>query len=522
VSLIVHFFKKDSRRLRWEIAISLALLAGLIHADRWRSDTLPGAVEGWGNIAIPLVWAFLIGMAVHQDPLVGDRQFWVTSPCPWYALLGAKALFAICWIHIPYLAGCCVVLVARGFSPWESGNTLLIQQLLVLSAVTLPALAIASLVRNIAHFAIALLVAGSGAVYIAQNRFLAMQSTYGADRVQIQTVLLLLALSALAVTVLQFACRKTMLLRIVGASALLTVSLLFALWPQRISALVRSWQSPAPQTVFQLSLSRNSQWNPVQAGVPSYWFHHPGQVSVAIPLDGPARDPEQPVFLRQLSLTITDSRGNKFSAAEPPRGRPQRLPFIANLTYTREPQPRCWQILTLEASLYRRLREGRVRLDAEYMVESRSLGHPVWVDMARREVVPGAGRCASEERDGYGPQQLLLFLCESTGRAPLSAHIRMWQPKTGRDWTQFLGDAASMTPWPSLTWLSPVQRRQTYFQVMPERNDWPGTRRLVAAQDIPGARFEVTPTSITSVELVSVSASDIALEQFVVKPAARR
>ena len=115
--LIWHLFKKDTRRLWWEIAITIGLLAWLAHLDRWRADYTPGSMEGWLNVPLPFAWSYLIALAVLEDPLVGDRQFWITVPCRRYVLLAAKALFVRVFVHIPYLLAGSAILFARGFQP---------------------------------------------------------------------------------------------------------------------------------------------------------------------------------------------------------------------------------------------------------------------------------------------------------------------------------------------------------------------------------------------------------------------
>ena len=70
--LMLHVFKKDVRRLWWAAGLTLVLLGTLARQDRWRSDTLPGSLEGWLNVIVPFAWACLLGLVVEQDPVVGD------------------------------------------------------------------------------------------------------------------------------------------------------------------------------------------------------------------------------------------------------------------------------------------------------------------------------------------------------------------------------------------------------------------------------------------------------------------
>src|SRR5215471_7998916 len=98
--MILHIFKKDIRHLWPAVALSLVLLAILSHEDRWRMDRTPGLSEGWLNILLPLAWAVLIALVIHEEPLGDDREFWITRPYRRGTLLGAKALFLIACIQI--------------------------------------------------------------------------------------------------------------------------------------------------------------------------------------------------------------------------------------------------------------------------------------------------------------------------------------------------------------------------------------------------------------------------------------
>ncbi|HEY1341295.1 MAG TPA: hypothetical protein VGF59_27485, partial [Bryobacteraceae bacterium] len=150
--MIRHIFQKDVRRLWWAILPSLALTAMLARGDRWRSDYMPGPVEGWLNLLLPVVWAALIALAVEQEPIAGDRQFWITRPYRRGALLAEKALFAAVFVHAPYLLLEWYVVGSRGFSPVGALPHVLWKQVMLAGAVTLPALALASLFRSFTHF----------------------------------------------------------------------------------------------------------------------------------------------------------------------------------------------------------------------------------------------------------------------------------------------------------------------------------------------------------------------------------
>jgi hypothetical protein len=166
VELIWRIFSKDARRLWWETTVALGLLIWLTWMDSWRADHMPGSIEGWLNLLLPFTWSYLIALAVLEDPLVGDRQFWVSMPCRWTSLLASKALFAIAFIHLPYFIASAVILWERNFEPWLNPGQLMWKQFALLVTLTLPALALAAVVRNIAHFMLAAVVLVAAVVFV--------------------------------------------------------------------------------------------------------------------------------------------------------------------------------------------------------------------------------------------------------------------------------------------------------------------------------------------------------------------
>ena len=111
--LMLHTFKKDFRRL-WPAALALwAMFAVLGAAEWWRalSDTVPGETNL--TLLATLAWSCLAALAVLEEPLVGDRNFWTTRPHRWPSLLGAKLLFAALIIHLPSFLVEMSALVAR-------------------------------------------------------------------------------------------------------------------------------------------------------------------------------------------------------------------------------------------------------------------------------------------------------------------------------------------------------------------------------------------------------------------------
>jgi hypothetical protein len=113
----LHILRKDVRHLYPEITVSLSLVAlfAWIAPAVWpgylTKMAYPGAQVGAPplmavllHLLVPLSWLILISRVVHDESLVGDKQFWVTRPYTWYSLLAAKLIFIGGLICLPMLA----------------------------------------------------------------------------------------------------------------------------------------------------------------------------------------------------------------------------------------------------------------------------------------------------------------------------------------------------------------------------------------------------------------------------------
>ncbi len=205
--LMLHNFRKDARRLWPAVLVTWVMLATLARADRWRGDSMPSPLEGWMTMLLTMAWACLAALAALEEPLVGDLNFWTTRPHRWTSLLGAKLLFVALAIHLPSFLADVYILGARGFSPAAYLPDLLWKQLLFFAAITLPSLAVASLVRGFTHFVIAAFTIAT--VILILNGGLQAFPEFTPLRYELHHALvrILLAFAALVVIWMQYARR---------------------------------------------------------------------------------------------------------------------------------------------------------------------------------------------------------------------------------------------------------------------------------------------------------------------------
>src|SRR5262249_23686786 len=156
---------------------------------------------------LPAAWATLVALVVLEEPLVGDRSFWITRPIPRSSLAADKLLFTLIAIHLPLFIASCFILASHYFNPLEHVGTLLVQQAAVFAIITLPALALAALVRNFAQFVIVLLAIAS-AVAFANIGLQSFPTMGGPDVIRPQLIRLVLVLASATVIIIQYARRN--------------------------------------------------------------------------------------------------------------------------------------------------------------------------------------------------------------------------------------------------------------------------------------------------------------------------
>jgi hypothetical protein len=160
---ILHIFRKDVRHHWREIIVSLLLVV----AYAWREsaylglhqngDSLKQVLFGLLTPLVALSWAFLIIRAAHGEPLVGNRQFWVTRPYGWRSLLLAKLLFVGTVVNLPLFILQAFLLLEAGFSPISHLAGLLWMQVLWTAFVFLPVGTLATVTSGVGQLVLVVL-----------------------------------------------------------------------------------------------------------------------------------------------------------------------------------------------------------------------------------------------------------------------------------------------------------------------------------------------------------------------------
>jgi hypothetical protein len=515
--MILHVLKKDVRRLWPAIGVSLVVLGSLAWHDRWRSDWIAGATEGYLNVLTPLVWALLLGLVVEQEPIAGDRQFWLTRPYSRGSLLAAKLLFALLFVHAPSLIADCYILTARGFSPGGYLPELLGKQALLAAALTIPAMALASLVRNFAHFVLEV-VGVAAAVLLLSG---ALESGHYAytlweplSTVRREAAILVAAAASAVVLAMQYLGRRVAWSRGLAAVAGLSAAALFVWFLPQTALAIRAASRPAPATPA-IAIDPSPRR-------PTFSGNEEKTVHVPIAVTG---FPEGTTWRLDLVRSeIEGAGGLRYGERMSTRPRPyDRRPYRAGIWRLGVDETSSHTLfLGLAPAVFGGLQNAPVTLRGEIAGTVIRTGESVWMGVGESRVVPGAGRCTTEIVEDRFTRRIKL-VCESPRSKLAGTRARVWSPTSGREWKTGLGDARRYGIGSRLVWLSPLDRDQAYWDIGTEPAlPLPSDRFRVPASEAASVRIEVMPLEIVGYASIPFELRGIDLKQYLAKPPPNR
>jgi hypothetical protein len=506
--MILHVLKKDVRRLWPAVLLTLIQLATLAHADWWRADPTPSQTEAWLNLLLPFAWACLIALAIQEESQVGERQFWITRPHRWPQLLAAKLIFVLLFVHLPALMADATVLAMRGFPPFPYLPQLLWKQALLASALTLPALAVAAVVRSFTHFVLAAFAVAAEVLFL--SGFDTLFAWHPVDDVRLGLVVMILTAAAVAVISLQYALRRTPVSRCLAVAAALIGGAVSGYLPAAAAFGVEAEISPAQPRLSLRLAPRPQELTPNFGG---------DRVMAALPVEVSGIPAPDSAFTEQLALEVDTPAGDRQPAAPPRvpnRNFDQRL-LEAYLIPWNAPadSSRRWLTLRFTRATYDRFRIAKVGIGGKAGVTMYRPGTKTWMPVGESMNAPGAGHCSAAVVEALYTEQMLKVLCESPSEIPIGTRVTVWHPESGKEWTQALGDSRPYLRGPGSTWLSPLQRSMTYFNL--DFSDR-GEKRLIPMSALATAKISIAPIRITGYAVLRYRMEGISLDEYVAPP----
>jgi hypothetical protein len=510
--LTLHTLRKDLRRL-WPVAVfTWGMLAMLARSDRWRADWVAPAMEGWMNVMLTLAWVMLAGLAVLEEPLVGDRNFWTTRPHRWPALLLAKLIFLVLTIHLPLMFADLFVLEARGFSLPDYLTPLLSKQIVFFGAVTLPSIALASLVRNFTHFVIAVFAIAGGILILTGGFQAYPQFSRQASEVRHAAVWILLAATALGVIWNQYAQRRVIPARVMAVAAALGAASLSAWLPARAEyALLSS----GPQRAPHISMRDAST-----ADTSAIFARFVGTQTALLPIAITPRTPGELFRVPIVEVEVVAADGTHLRSILPSTNRPfEKIDLTAYVVSASPEQPRSsqqelysqpgWLALRFSGPAWERLKNAKVRIYGTAAFDFYRTGETAVLPIPGSSGVPRMGRCTVMTVDDRYSEEMLKVFCESPHELPAAAIALRHEP-SGREWRLRLNSAFTSSPGPHETWLSPLHRGQSFFRLTDSVEVRAG-QWLVPKSYLSSAHVEVTPEIVIGHALAGFDFREVAL-----------
>jgi hypothetical protein len=442
VRIALQIFRKDIERLWWVVLLTVALLALFAWQDINRAISPDG---NWLNLALPFAWSLLIALVINQDPLTGDRQFWVSLPCGWQPLLAAKTAFIAAFIQLPYFLATAAILLAKGFNPLEHIPHLFWKQL-VLLAFILPAVAVAAAVKNVAHFLLVVITIG-GSVILTSGRLNFANGQDTSWDVRWDLTLLILVIGALIVASLQFARRYTLHARAIGVAAAVAAFSLYNWLPRDASAAIRAAFSPAAVGA-PITVTIGSRI-PTTAEQRRYYNNR--RTTILLPIEFSRLVSNSNTHLDQISLELTSASGERYEAQWPHSPNDvQRQRIIATLG------PWFQTLELYNAEISKRLLSGPVTIKGRILARFYQPGQSTTLRTSGRTEIVGPVHCVIARRDAVFPFPSIE--CDSAELA--SGEMLL----DGRLILREDGIFGGLSRYPKDPWLSPVHKAMAVIQ----------------------------------------------------------
>jgi hypothetical protein len=423
-------------------------------------------------------------------------------------MLGAKALFALAYVQLPFLVSDIVILSSHGFSPLRLAPALLLRQLIFACALTVPAMALAAMLGNFTQFVLGLLATGAVAVSIGAALEPNISIEFE-DWLRIGTIAGIAVTAATAILCLQYQRKGTGKARSVGVATLLVVGgATFA--PHTLDNRLQAALHPIAGNV-SLRLDTRTL-DPLPFGAPR------NEMDVGIPMTISGIPSGMRGVAYSTSLTLTDAGGRQYRSPDlTSTGILQnRIPFQGSLGPL--PTGATSQVLFMrfDHKVFESLKDRNVRIAGKAFVELVRKGQTAWMPIGGRVATAEVGRCSNAIEENRWGGESVRVLCESAGFSTRPLDMAVWTPEDGRSLDAGPAYLGNVSGGPGLALLSPLSRSKSFFRVV-------YTQTVRNPMELPAnylanARIGVTPEKVMGYAVVDFDLSDISLEKYVPEP----
>ena len=293
---VTQLLRKDVRHL-WPWILVFWMLLALYPL----SETgVAHSIEGFKDLLLfwlaPAVAVFLLVVAaIQQEPLIGDRQYWLTRPFTKWHLMVSKALFFVGFIQAPVLLMQVVMLMKTSMPVWHSLPALLWWHLFFIAILVLPSAALAAVTEGLGQAILTALFIFLAFSSAGEYLFSAKGTLHwgGLDWIRTTAAFALAGAGATLILLLQYTRRWTLLCRLLIPLTAVLVSAVYAMPPRGTAVAIQAAMSP--EHVDGVSIQFDSSRVGQRAQDWDTTSNDPATVQVKIPIriDGlmPGLDP---------------------------------------------------------------------------------------------------------------------------------------------------------------------------------------------------------------------------------------
>ena len=231
----LQIFRKDATHLWPETlaVVALFIVFAVSAPSRYAASPYLQGIQLLSvliTILMPISWLVLIARLIHDEPLVGDRQFWTSRPYHWGSLLASKILYLLVFLYLPFFIMQAYLLKHAGLYPMLAIPALLHNLLLLTVIIVVPLVAIAAVTGTFAR----MLLSSIGAFLYVLALAIALGAILWGRMIPPSlapfTIAIFILLPLIAI-VYQYATRKTGIARWMLLATPLVIFLLLLLTP---------------------------------------------------------------------------------------------------------------------------------------------------------------------------------------------------------------------------------------------------------------------------------------------------
>lgn len=291
--MVWHFFRKDVRLL-WPLALAVVAIQALcaIRLTILGYFDQPPVLERLTFFLPLLVYlgiAIVAVTVVHQEPLSGPQEDWLIRPIHRRDLVLSKLLFMLLMVNVPLMLVNVVQQLAMHFAVSVSLGVALSHFLVLVFAVSLPALMLGAVTRSLIDAFVFAIASAIGFTFLAMfvtsvpsPAWFEMGREVGMTWISVAAAGLVMSLGATVVLAFQYSTRRTLAARGIGLAAVLAVLCTYLLFP-RTAAIAAQEALWGPSDSSGVKLSFDSARRTAQAGPESTPYYRQGPaVSVGV------------------------------------------------------------------------------------------------------------------------------------------------------------------------------------------------------------------------------------------------